>query len=79
MGISTSEWLAKVGDENISIQNLRENMTNIRLVKKGREVEVTFVTGPNFITPNDVAAHRESHVGLVIWVPKELSDKALGK
>jgi len=76
--IGIVEFLRRIGDDNIKFQNLASNMTNIQLVRKGKATQITFLTDPNFITPNDVAHGGGKYIGLVLWLPRDLVDKAKG-
>lgn len=62
-----SEFIAKIGDENISFQLLNQCLTNIKTSKKDKNL-VTFAT--EGLTPNDVMANT-GNVGMIVWVPRE--------
>lgn len=68
------ELLTRIGDENIKFQNLVNDMTDIALPNGASEV--TFATDPRFISPNHVATGSVAHVALVLWLPKDLVQKA---
>lgn len=74
--LGITELVTRVGDSNIALQNLVENLTNCRSRHGGRESEVSFVTNPNFIDPNRVAANEFSHIGIVLWLPKAEVERA---
>lgn len=68
------ELLTRIGDDNIKLQNVLSNMTNI-VEKKNGDVQITFVTGKMFVTPNEVARGEFRHVGLLLWLPKKMVDE----
>lgn len=70
MSLSLTKLLTLVGDDKVFVQNLRENMTGCRLRTKGRESAVTFVTGSQFISPQEaISEEPPAYVGLVLWLP----------
>lgn len=70
------ETLQRVGEDNVRLQFVANSMTNIQLKKSG-DVLVTFATGKESITPNDVASGQLRNVGVILWLPKPLVDKAV--
>lgn len=65
-----SELVQQVGDDVIVVQNLIENIKNVR--RGRRDVTVTFVTAPHLISLAAVVAPEEAeYVGLVIWLPRK--------
>jgi hypothetical protein len=76
--LSLSELIRRVGDDVVVLQNLIDNTTSVQLVKGGREAKVTFLTGPQFITPNAVIDFGAAeYVGLVIWLPREREEQVV--
>jgi hypothetical protein len=75
--LGLTELLGRIGDDNIQFQNIEHDMTNIALGKGGRDCKVTFATDPKFINPTMAATGQLKYVPLVLWLPKELVDKAM--
>lgn len=67
------ELLERIGEANVQLQNLVGSMDGISANRKG-DSRVSFWT--NGITPGEVAAGKARHVGLVLWLPTELVEKA---
>lgn len=74
--IGIIEMLKRVGEPNIKVQFLASDMAGIQLVRKGRESRITFHTDPNTMNPNDVCAEHPRNVGVVLWLPYEMVEKA---
>lgn len=70
------EFLSRIGDDNIKFQNVVHDLKGIQLVRKGKETQITFLTDPAFITPNDVMSGKPRYMGIVLWLPMELVEKA---
>ena len=70
------ELLRRVGEDYVRVQNVVESMAGIRLKgKRGRQyTEITF--GTDAITPSDVMRNDCPMVGLVLWLPRNLVEKA---
>lgn len=68
--------LAAIGDEHIVIQNLMDNMTGATRKKNG-DVQVSFVTSPNFVDLSAIAAgSRGEFSGMVLWLRRAEIEKA---
>jgi hypothetical protein len=67
------ELIQRVGEDNVKLQNLVESADVISTNKKG-ETRVSFWT--DGITATESATGQFANVGLVLWLPKELVDKA---
>ena len=65
-----SDLVRLVGDDHIFVQNLLENT---KKVSRGRrDATVTFVTGPQFIKPEDaLEPEKAEYIGLVLWLPQK--------
>lgn len=72
MPLGILELLRRVGEDKVFVQNLIQNITNVRL--KGRlETAITFVTGQQFLQPAHVMEPSAApYVALVLWMPAEL-------
>jgi hypothetical protein len=66
------ELLERVGEDNIQLQNLVESMDGISM--RGADSRVSFWT--NGINPTEIAVGKARNVGLVLWLPTELVEKA---
>ena len=66
------ELLTAVGIENVLVQNLIDSATNFHSRKGG--TAITFLTDQ--WTPSDAINDRPRKVGLVIWMPVELVERA---
>lgn len=65
MGIT--KLISSVGDENIELQNISNNLDSARI--NGGNGRITFLTAPDKVT--DLMAGNESKfVGLVVWIPR---------
>lgn len=69
--LGISELIAKIGDENITVQNLGANMSAFNKGKK--DCKITFVTSPQMGSQMARAAAGipSTHIGLVLWIPKD--------
>lgn len=67
--LGISEIVARAGDENIQVQNLILDTTELRHGKNA--LTITFATDPKFVSTDGKA----SHVGLVLWIPSEIIDR----
>ena len=69
------ELLTRIGDDQISFQELIGSATNFQARKKpSPHTAVTFLTDQ--ITPSEVMAGKPRRVCLVVWLPAELVEKA---
>ena len=70
--MSITELIAAVGDENIELQDIQQNLDSAQTVRGNGKV--TFVTAAGKVT--DMFAGNESKfVGLVLWLPRERMPK----
>lgn len=67
------ELLERVGENNVQLQNLVESMDGITVNKHG-DSRVSFWT--NGINPTEIAVGKARNVGLVLWLPTDLVEKA---
>ena len=67
------ELLERVGEDNVQLQNLVESMDDISVNKRG-DSRVSFWT--NGINATEIAVGKARNVGLVLWLPTELVEKA---
>lgn len=70
-----SELVRLVGDDNIQVQNLLQNCTDLR---KGKKLStITFATDPKMVHEFIEAGigGRSKVVGLVLWMPAEKIDE----
>jgi hypothetical protein len=77
--LSFSRLAQLVGDDNIRIQNLLNDITNIRLKGKGHSAEsvITFATSQEFVRPSHVLNRKSApFVGIVAWFPSALVEQA---
>ena len=76
MPLGIIELLTRIGEDNIRLQNLMESATNFqgRGKRGARACAVTFLTDQ--ITPSEVLQEHPQHVGLVLWLPTALVEKA---
>jgi hypothetical protein len=70
------ELLTRIGEDNIRLQKLVESATHFKLKgKRGhQETAITFMT--NQMNPTEVFRKKARNVGLVLWLPSELVEKA---
>lgn len=73
MPLGIIELLTRIGEDNIRLQNLVESATNFQSRKRGATA-ITFLT--NQMNPDEVFRNTPRHVGLVLWLPAELVEKA---
>lgn len=66
MGLSLSELIRRVGDEEVRFQNLFESITNIAVRKRGGS-QVSFMTTE--IGPHDLLENEPRYVALVVYLP----------
>ncbi len=72
-----SDLIRQVGDDDILVQNLLDNATDFTLVRKGRELSITFLTSPNHVDLGALAGGGpQRYVGLVIWMPAAAVEQA---
>lgn len=76
--ISLAELIRRVGDDNIRIEPIDANVQGARLVSGGRLTELRILT--SMTNPNQIMGLAEGvplpSIGLVIWFPRHLSDRA---
>lgn len=60
------ELLSGVGNENLIVQSLVDNLTGAQIRKNG-QTELKFMT--DVINPSDVMANR-GRIGMVIWIDR---------
>jgi len=64
MGLSLSELIKKVGDDNIGVQPLDQCMTNLQATKtKGNKI--------TFATEQPFGMEGTDQMGLVLWIPRD--------
>lgn len=68
------ELLNLIGEENCNVQSIPQNIVKWKTAKG--QAEITFVTAPE--NAPDLLGNHEN-MGLVIWVNKEVFDKAMEK
>lgn len=68
-----SELIHEVGDENIQFQWIAESMSGAKMRNFG-VTEISFLT--NAVTCIELCAGQTKKVGVVVWMPAELFDKA---
>lgn len=71
--IKLSDLIHEVGDENVEFQWIAESMSGAKM-RKGGVTEVSFYT--NAITCIELCAGQTKKIGIVVWMPTELFDKA---
>lgn len=67
------ELLTRIGEDNVRLQNLLETATNFASRKRGFTA-ITFLTKE--MTPSQVMSGKPDKVGLVVWLPTDLVEKA---
>lgn len=78
MKLSITELCRRVGDENIQVQGLSQNLAGVNVGK--RDATVAFytdkATGQNLATA--VALGKDPEMsGLILWMPKEMVKAAM--
>lgn len=74
--LGISELVAKIGDENIQVQNIASNMTAGNNGKN--QSTLTFATSPEHCSDQMKAAAgvgKPKYVGLLLWIPSEIIDR----
>lgn len=73
-----SEIILKIGDDNVTFQNLGNDLDSVSLTRRG--VKVSFFTDPENINPNDLLATKKSNkIGLIVWLPRDRVDAILAE
>jgi hypothetical protein len=67
------ELLTRIGEENVCLQNLLESATSVEARKRG-QTAITFLT--NQMNPSDLVQATPTKIGLVLWLPADLVEKA---
>lgn len=78
--MTISELLNEIGDENITFQNLTEDLLNVANGK--RDSKITFCTSRDigFDLANAIAAGREPEkTAYIVWMPTEKWKSVLAK
>ena len=70
-----AELFAKIGNDNLVYQNLRNSADNVSRTREG-DFKVTFYTDQ--ITANDFLAGK-GKIGLVVWVDQDVMAEAHSK
>lgn len=70
------ELLQRVGEDEVRVQFLHSDMTDVRTNSKHTETHVTFATDPDIITATDVGRSEVRYVGMVVWMPAGLVEEA---
>lgn len=65
-----TELLQKVGDENITFQNLTECMTRADYRKKHNAIEIGFLT--NKVAVKELLTGEFKNRGFIVWIPEEV-------
>lgn len=70
--LGISELVSKIGDENITVQNLASNLSEVKNGKK--DSRLTFFTSPEMgrqIAKEAAGIESSTHIGLILWIPRD--------
>jgi hypothetical protein len=71
------ELLTRIGEDNVRVQNVMESLTRASLRRASKRVKVTEICfATDAITPTEMMRDDCPTVGLVLWLPRVLVDKA---
>ena len=73
MPLGITELLARIGDDNVRLQNLFEGDVDLTVTKRG--TRISFYTDPANVTPT-AALKGQEKIALVLWLPRALVTKA---
>jgi len=69
--MSIVDIVNKVGIENVRCQTIHQSSPDVRLIRKGTELRITFSSEPQDVFK---VAHGE-RIGIVVWFDRELLEK----
>ena len=71
------ELVAEETSNEFRWQLLNQNVTGAKLKRNGSESEVSFLTDPSNLSPNDLVNPNDGRVGVLFWLDRDKFEKAL--